>query len=73
MNTRFDIQRVFGPVDAIDASAVADDLINDAKFVKLLNALAAGDIEPREFAYAVQIMMESADKLRNGGYEEHGS
>lgn len=62
------IQRFFGPVSEPMAAEISEALINDAAFLKSLHEFLAGEIEPRQFVYELQVLAEGIEEelLRDG-------
>lgn len=66
-NTRF-----FGPVDEATAAAIVELMLDAPTSLEdTLTRFARGDIEPRELAYEIQIMMENEDeRIKNSAKEQ---
>jgi hypothetical protein len=54
--------RFFGPVDDKDASEIAEKMLDSESFRDTLVRFLAGDIDPQEFVYEVQVVAETAEE-----------
>lgn len=61
-----------GPISAAEAEALADQILDDEKTRVALVQMLTGDIDPKHFAYDVQVLAEAYLELsREPEADEH--